>query len=118
MLELGDIYLDEPRVEPEWLGDIANPLAGQIPVWDDETVFKWHPSNPGMADTYVQNTVSAIFNASYSTLFASTGAVVQLLAQRPDVLERLRDPALMATGVDELVRFTAPAQGTSRVATR
>ncbi len=51
-LALGDIYLDAPRVEPEWLGDIPNPQAGKIPVWDDETVFKWHPSNPGMADTY------------------------------------------------------------------
>ncbi|MGE3257940.1 cytochrome P450 [Pseudonocardia sp.] len=81
------------------------------------SVLRDHPGTDGMADTYVQNTVSAIFNASYSTLFASTGAVVQLLMQRPDVLERLRDPALMATGVDELVRFTAPAQGTSRVAT-
>jgi cytochrome P450 len=81
------------------------------------SVLRDHPGTADMADTYVQNTVSAIFNASYSTLFASTGAVVQLLMQRPDVLERLRDPALMGTGVDELVRFTAPAQGTSRVAT-
>jgi hypothetical protein len=52
VLDLGDIYLDAPRVEPEWIGDIPNPQAGKIPVWDDETVFKWHPSNPGMAETY------------------------------------------------------------------
>ncbi len=52
LLKMGDIYLDDPRVEPKWHGDIGNPFAGDVPVWDDETVFKWHPSNPGMADTY------------------------------------------------------------------
>lgn len=77
-----------------------------------------HPESAQMPPAYVQNTVSAIFNASYSTLYASTGAVALILMQRPDVLERLRDPGLLATGVDELIRFTSPAQGTSRVATR
>lgn len=30
----------------------------------------------------------------------------------------MRDPALLATGVDELVRFDGPVQGTTRVAVR
>ncbi len=48
----GEIHLVAPYVEPDYLVEIANPKAGQIPLWDDETVFKWKPSNPGMADTY------------------------------------------------------------------
>jgi cytochrome P450 len=38
--------------------------------------------------------------------------------RNPEALERLRDPALLDTGIEELVRFDGPAQGTSRVATR
>jgi hypothetical protein len=51
-LLLGDIWLVAPAVEPDYYGDIANPRAGRIPVWDDETVFKWKPSNPDMAEYY------------------------------------------------------------------
>lgn len=51
-LMLGEIHLVEPAVEPDYRGDVANPRAGQIPVWDDETVFEWRPSNPNMADYY------------------------------------------------------------------
>jgi cytochrome P450 len=70
-----------------------------------------------MPDSYVQNTMSAMFNAGYSTAYASVGSVLLVLMRHPDVVERLRDPSLLETGVDELVRFVSPAQGTSRVAT-
>ena len=52
LLKMGDIYLDQPEVGPKWTGEFENPQEGVVPLWDDETVFKWHPSNPGMADTY------------------------------------------------------------------
>lgn len=71
-----------------------------------------------MPDAYVQNTLSAVFNASYSTVYALTGSAVLLLLERPRVLVALSDPNLLATGVDELIRFISPAQGTSRYATR
>jgi len=85
-------------------------LPGMIADLRDNAVTREMP------DPYVQNTVGAAFNATYSTLYALTGAVIQTLMEHPDVLQRLRDPSLMATGVDELVRFTSPAQATSRVA--
>src|SRR2546430_12393755 len=71
-----------------------------------------------MPAAYVQNTMSAMFNAGYSTAFSSTGSVLLVLMQRPGALARLRDPGLLDSGVDELVRFVSPAVGTSRVATR
>jgi cytochrome P450 len=76
-------------------------------------------NNP-MPDAYVQNTMSAVFNASYSTLYAITGDVLLLLLiQRPDILSILRsNPLLMKTAIDEIIRFISPAQGTSRYATR
>ncbi|MFD7259121.1 cytochrome P450 [Streptomyces sp. NPDC059874] len=75
------------------------------------------PHTKSMPDAYVRNTVSAVFNASYSTVYASTGAVVLALLERPHVLDQLRERSLMPTGVAELIRFCSPAQGTSRVAT-
>jgi cytochrome P450 len=42
---------------------------------------------------------------------------VHTLLRQPDALERMRDPAVLRTGVDELVRFDGPVQGTSRIAT-
>ena len=51
-LPMGEIHLVAPEVVPAYDVEIPNPNAGEIPVWDDETVFKWKPSNPNMADTY------------------------------------------------------------------
>ncbi len=81
LLKMGDIYLDDPRVEPQFHGEIGNPFAGDVPVWDDETVFKWHPSNPGMADTYdlrFFNTEAGVSRSAQSNFPAartSTGRV-------------------------------------------
>lgn len=51
-MTLGEIHLVAPAVVPAYNVEIPNPNAGEIPVWDDETVFRWKPSNPGMADTF------------------------------------------------------------------
>ena len=64
----------------------------------------------------IRNSAAMMFNASYGTLFAMAGNAALLLATRPELLRDLADSALLATGVDELVRFDGPAQGTSRIA--
>lgn len=76
-------------------------------------------SNPviaGIPDHYVHNTMGGVFNAGFSTLYASTGSITRLLLERPDVLERLTDEVAAATGIHELLRFLSPAQATSRYA--
>ncbi|AEK44108.1 cytochrome P450 [Amycolatopsis mediterranei] len=67
---------------------------------------------------YIRNSVGLMFNASFGTVFAAAGNVLDTLLRRPDALAALRDRRLLATGVNELVRFDGPAQGTSRVAVR
>ncbi|GAB2739723.1 cytochrome P450 [Kitasatospora kifunensis] len=69
-------------------------------------------------DLFIRNTARVMFQGGYSTMVAAIGNVVHTLLTRPDVLERMRDPRLLQTGVDELVRFDGPVQGTSRIATR
>jgi cytochrome P450 len=68
-------------------------------------------------EQYVRNTARVMFQGGYSTMTAAIGNVVHTLLRHPDALERMRDPAMLRTGVDELVRFDGPVQGTSRVAT-
>ncbi|WP_208886194.1 hypothetical protein [Streptomyces sp. PBH53] len=59
-----------------------------------------------------------MLQGGYSTLSAAVGNAVAVLLARPEALERMRDAALLTTGVDELVRFDGPVQGTTRVAVR
>jgi cytochrome P450 len=66
----------------------------------------------------MKENLGLLFNGSFAAIFAAAGNVVLTLLQRPDVLDQLRDPALLETGIDELVRFDGPAQVTSRVATQ
>jgi cytochrome P450 len=69
------------------------------------------------ADLYVRNTARVMFQGGYSTMTAAIGNAVHTLFRQPDVLERMRDDAVLRSGVDELVRYDGPVQGTSRVAT-
>ncbi|HEV2376845.1 MAG TPA: cytochrome P450 [Streptosporangiaceae bacterium] len=71
-----------------------------------------------VSDHYVRNTTSVTFNASFGTVFAAAGNIALTLLQRPEALEQLRDPRILESGVEELIRFDGPAQGTSRVAIR
>lgn len=68
------------------------------------------------AQHLLRNSAAMIFNASFGTLFAMAGSLANLLAERPEVFEELESIADLSTGVDELVRFDGPAQGTSRIA--
>ncbi|MFF4219707.1 cytochrome P450 [Streptomyces nondiastaticus] len=67
---------------------------------------------------YVKNTARVMFQGGYSTLAAAVGNAVHTLLAHPGTLDRMRDRALLATGVDELVRFDGPVQGTTRTAVR
>ncbi|MGQ0773175.1 MAG: cytochrome P450 [Pseudonocardiales bacterium] len=66
---------------------------------------------------YVRNTARVMFQGGYSTMVAAVGNAVHTLLAHPDALDRMRDPDMLRTGVDELVRFDGPVQGTSRIAT-
>ncbi len=65
---------------------------------------------------YVKNTMGGVFNAGFSTTFASIGSITYLLLSRPDLLERLAESTDKAAAVNELLRYTSPAQATSRIA--
>ncbi|MFO0579679.1 MAG: cytochrome P450 [Polyangia bacterium] len=76
---------------------------------------------PGVAEmpfAYVRNTISAIFNAAYSTAHSSMGSFLLLALERPGLARRVVDTGNVAVGVRELLRFTSPAQSTGRYATR
>ncbi|MBC6451314.1 cytochrome P450 [Actinokineospora xionganensis] len=68
-------------------------------------------------DLYVRNTARVMFQGGYSTMVAAVGNAVHTLLRHPNALDRMRDSAVLRTGVDELVRFDGPVQGTSRIAT-
>ncbi|MFI8951203.1 cytochrome P450 [Streptomyces sp. NPDC053750] len=76
------------------------------------------PGGDAAARLYVKNTARVMFQGGYSTMAAAVGNAVHTLLIHPGVLDRLRDRALLATGVDELVRFDGPVQGTTRTAVR
>ncbi|WP_198550307.1 cytochrome P450 [Streptomyces silvensis] len=65
---------------------------------------------------YVKNTARVMFQGGYSTMAAAVGNAVHTLLTRPGVLDRFRNRGVRATGVDELVRFDGPVQGTTRTA--
>lgn len=76
-----------------------------------------HPSDDSDLDLYVRNTARVMFQGGYSTMVAAVGNAVHTLLTHPHALDRMRDPAVLRTGGDELVRFDGPVQGTSRIAT-
>ncbi|MET9779027.1 cytochrome P450 [Streptomyces sp. NPDC006367] len=76
------------------------------------------PDADPLARLYVKNTARVMFQGGYSTMAAAVGNAVAVLLDRPEALEQMCDAALLATGVDELVRFDGPVQGTTRVAVR
>jgi cytochrome P450 len=76
---------------------------------------------PGVAQmpaAYVRNTISATFNAAYSTAYSSMGSFMALIFQRPGLAKRIVDVGDVSIAVQELLRFTSPAQSTRRFATR
>nr|WP_162689260.1 cytochrome P450 [Streptomyces sp. ST1020] len=76
------------------------------------------PDSDALTRLYVKNTARVMFQGGYSTMAAAIGNAVHTLLVHPGALDRMRDRALLATGVDELVRFDGPVQGTTRTAVR
>jgi len=75
------------------------------------------PGVPEMSSDYVRNTISATFNAAYSTAHASMGSFLVLALERPGLARRIVEGGQVAAGVHELLRYTSPAQSTGRYAT-
>ncbi|GAA3756680.1 hypothetical protein GCM10022402_38860 [Salinactinospora qingdaonensis] len=71
----------------------------------------------GVPETYVRNTARVLFQGGYSTMVAAIGNVVALLMERPGLLERLGASEFRHCGIDEMIRYDGPVQGTSRTAT-
>jgi cytochrome P450 len=115
-----DPSLVEPgRIARQRLSDLvdswftASPRPGLL-----ARVRAAEPGVDALARLYVKNTARVMFQGGYSTMAAAVGNAVGVLLARPEALQRMRDPALLGTGVDELVRFDGPVQGTTRVAVR
>lgn len=62
----------------------------------------------------VWNSARVLFLAGFSTTVGAAANAVLALLDRPAALERLSDPRLLETGVDELLRFDSVVQGTTR----
>ncbi|MFH9351241.1 cytochrome P450 [Kitasatospora sp. NPDC017646] len=75
------------------------------------------PAGGADLDLFVRNTARVMFQGGYSTMVAALGNAAHTLLRYPDALERMAEPNLLRSGVDELVRFDGPVQGTSRIAT-
>lgn len=78
-------------------------------------------ASPGvsqMPEDYVRNTISATFNAAFSTVYSLLGSILLLAVQRGGLARRIVDAAAVRTGVQELLRLLCPAQSTRRYAMR
>lgn len=67
-------------------------------------------------NVFVRNTARVMFQGGYSTMVAALGNAAHTLMCRPEARDALRDPTLLPTAVDELIRYDGPVQGTSRFA--
>lgn len=65
----------------------------------------------------MRNSMAAMFNAAYSTMYASFGSFALTLAQHPQVLQQINSNNL-SFAANEFLRFTSPAQATTRVAVK
>jgi cytochrome P450 len=69
----------------------------------------------GVAEDAVWSSARVMFLAGFSTTVSAAANLVLALLEHPDALERLRDPGVREPGIDELMRYDGPIQGTSRV---
>jgi len=75
------------------------------------------PDVAQMHPAYVRNTISAAFNAAFSTAYSSMGSILALCLERHDLAKQIVASGDVSLGVSELLRFTSPAQSTARYAT-
>jgi cytochrome P450 len=94
-------------------------IAGAESSAEPRSVIHELHAIPGVAQMpvpYVRNTISATFNAAYSTAYSSMGSFLVLALERPGLARQIIATGNVSTGVQELLRFTSPAQSTRRYA--
>lgn len=104
----------EATLELNAMIDDATPMAEPLSV-----IHELY-AEPGVAEmpaAYVRNTISATFNAAYSTAYSSMGSFLLLAQERPGLARQVVATGNVSVGVQELLRFTSPAQSTRRYAT-
>lgn len=69
-----------------------------------------------MLPSYVRNTVSAAFNAAFSTAYSSMGGFLLLCMENRGLAREIADGGQLALSTNELLRFTSSAQCTARFA--
>jgi cytochrome P450 len=80
--------------------------------------FKDSVNDIGLPVELLKNSVGLLFSGSFGTIYTASGNIALILMQQPELLEQLRDSALLSTGVNELLRYDGPSQALSRVALR
>nr|WP_296074666.1 cytochrome P450 [uncultured Actinoplanes sp.] len=86
--------------------------AGRLPGLLDEVLAG--ASAAGVTEDAVWASARVLFLAAFSTTVGAAANGVMALLQNVGALERMRDPQLLDSGVDELMRFGGPVQGTTR----
>ncbi|MFI9407648.1 cytochrome P450 [Nocardia sp. NPDC052316] len=71
-----------------------------------------------LPESYIRNTMRIVFQSGYSSIVAGAGNMMLALLEHPGSIERMRDPKIMSTGFEELMRYDSAVQGTSRAATK
>jgi len=116
--DLGGHDAEAARRVREAFGALIDGWLGSADTHGTILTLKKQAEAMGVPLPVIKTSIGLLFIGSYGTLFASSGTLALMLIERPDVLARLRDPGLLATGIDEFVRFDGPTQATSRIATR
>ncbi|WP_370080190.1 cytochrome P450 [Streptacidiphilus sp. MAP12-16] len=90
---------------------IANPRPGLL------THIAGNRGGMDIPDSFIRNTVRVVFQSGYSSIVAGAGNAMLALLENPGAFEAMRDPKLLSSGFDELMRYDASVQGTSRILT-
>lgn len=116
-----DSSLDPQRGRPgrEATGELNDVITQALAAPVPGGLIYWLYRIPGVAEmpsAYVRNTLSAMFNAAYSTAYTSMGSFLAVVLERPGLAARIVGSEKVFEGVQELLRFTSPAQATMRFA--
>jgi len=116
--DLGENDAEAGRRIREGFGALVDMWLNAEDTHGTMLTLKERAAELGVPLPVIKNSVGLLFIGSYGTIYASSGNLVRLLIERPDVHQELRNPDLLSTGIDEFVRYDGPTQATSRVATR
>ncbi|GAB3430624.1 cytochrome P450 [Flindersiella endophytica] len=90
---------------------VANPRPGLL------SHLAGNRGGTDIPESYIRNTVRVVFLSGYSSIVAGAGNAMLTLLESPESLEAMRDPRLLSSGFDELMRYDSSVQGTSRMVT-